>query len=142
MLKPSSFSKWIAIIALLGLNGCSKTKVITREDLRSAFRSAESFAAELELFSDYVRQGRSTKSFAQNHATDLIQEITETEKELRGVPETGTDQALQACQSGLESLREEAAQIPKLMGDDRALKLESAKLAQYRQHLSEAGHSI
>src|SRR4051812_36333192 len=137
VLRPANLRDTAAILALALCCGCSKPKSPTRDDLRSALRSADSYAAEIEMFIDFVQQGHATKQFAVNHAAQLSREIEEDEKDLRGPAQSGTEQVQQACRAQFELLRYEITRVATLMGNDGELQTEKARVAQSRQLLAQ-----
>jgi hypothetical protein len=131
-----------SVLALALCCGCSKPKSPTRDDLRSALRSADSYAAETEMFIDFVQQGHATKQFAVNHAAQLSRQIEEDEKDLRGPAQAGTEQVQQACRAQFEFLRNEITRVATLMGNDGDLQTERARVAQSRQSLAQTGAGL
>lgn len=80
-----------AVLLLLVSTGCSRKKTLTSDDLKSQLTQAISFAAEEEMFVDYVRAGRATSNFAEQHAAYLDAEIQRSADELaKVVPQSGT----------------------------------------------------
>ena len=131
-----------SVLALALSCGCSTPKSPTRDDLRSALRSADSYAAETEMFIDFVQQGHATKQFAVNHAAQLSRQIEDDEKDLRGPAQAGTEQVQQACRAQFEFLRNEVARVAMLVGNDGGLRTEKAKVAQGRQLLAQTGAGL
>ena len=81
----------ITVLLLLVCTDCSRKKTLTSEDLKSQLTSAISFASEEEMFVDYIRAGRSTSNFAEQHAAYLNAEIQRSADELaKAVPQSGT----------------------------------------------------
>jgi ribosomal protein L29 len=70
----------IAFAALLC--GCSRQKIVGRDDLRSDLTAAISLASETETFLDYSRSQRTTSHFAEGHLAYLAQTASESAKEL------------------------------------------------------------
>jgi hypothetical protein len=62
-------------LAVTSSAGCSRAKTIGRDQARSEIRSARSFAAELELFLDFVLQGHATRGYAEGHTAYLEDEV-------------------------------------------------------------------
>ena len=118
------------LLALVAFCGCSRHKVLTADDLRSELFSASSYASEVEMFIDYVRQGKATKRFAHAHALQLAQEIAHSEQELADVtPRPQDAKSFQSCRAELDFLRRELPIIPLLIGNDDALRAERARVA-------------
>jgi uncharacterized lipoprotein len=132
----------VSVLALALCSACSEPKSPTRDDLRSALRSADSYAAEIEMFIDYVQQGRATKQFAFNHAAQVSRQIEEDEKDLRGPAQPGTEQVQQACRAQFEFLRNEVKRVATLMGNTLDLQTERARVAQSRQLLAQTGAGL
>jgi len=120
----------VTLPPFLALCACSSHKILTSDDLRSELVSANSYASEMEMFIDYVRQGQATKTFAAAHARQLATEIAHSEQELASTtPQPEDEKAFKSCKGELEFLRRELPVIPTLMGNDSALRLERAKVA-------------
>jgi hypothetical protein len=105
-------------------------------------RAADSYAAEVELFIDYVQQGHATKQFAVNDAAQLSRQVQEDEKDLGGPAQPGTEAVQQACRAQFEFLRSEVTRIATLMGNDDELQRERARVAQSRQLLAQTGAGL
>ena len=60
----------VILVSLLGI-GCSHQETIDKDKMRSRLRSAMSFNAETDMFVEYLRQGRATRHYAQEHAAYL-----------------------------------------------------------------------
>ena len=91
-----------AVLLLLVCTGCSRKKTLTSDDLKSQLTRAISFASEEEMFVDYIRAGRATSNFAEQHATYLDAEIQRSADELaKAVPQPRT----QSSESGLQDPR-------------------------------------
>jgi len=133
----------VVLLAVSALGGCSNHKVLTPDELRSQLFSAYSYASEVEMFVDYVRQGRATKIFAEGHARQLAKEIAHSEQELAGAtPQPQEAQAFQSCKGELDFLRRELQIIPTLIDNDDALRSERAKLAAKHHELAVAASTL
>lgn len=142
-----SWPRYICFVTVLpafvALSGCSSQKVLTQDDLRSELLSANSYASEVEMFIDYIRQGRATTRFTEAHAAQLADEIGNSRKELdTETPQPATRELFESCKAQLDFLRRELSLVPTLMGNDNLLRSESAKIAARRQRLTEAGSSL
>ena len=88
------------------LAGCSRTKTIDREQARSALREARSFAAESELFLDFMRQGKATGRYAEGHAALIEDELAQSAKELEEAsPEPEAEDSVRESRSVLAAAR-------------------------------------
>ncbi len=129
----------VVLLVVSALCACSGQKVLTPDDLRSDLFSANSYASEVEMFIDYVRQGQATKIFAETHARQLAKEIAHSEQELAGAtPQPRDAKAFESCKGEFEFLRRELPIIPTLMGNDDALRTERAKVAAKHRHFAAA----
>lgn len=126
-------------LAFLSLCGCSGHKVLTKDDLRSQLISTNSYASEVEMFIDFVRQGHATKRFAESHAFQLADEIGHSQKELEAAtPPPQYMKRFDSCKAELDFLRRELPIIPTLLGNDEALQAERARVAANRHRLAAA----
>lgn len=131
------------LLAFVALCACSSHKVLTADDLRSELFSANSYASEVEMFIDYVREGRATNTFAANHASQLANEIAHSEQELAGAtPRPKDAKTFESCKAEFDFLRRELPVVPTLMGNDYALLAERGKVSASHQRLSAAASSI
>jgi len=127
------------LIALLWVSSCARRTSLTRDDLRSKLVSASSYAAELEMFIDRVRQGRVTKLFVQGHATQLEKELKRSAEELdHSTPQSGTEPPFQECRKEVNFLRRELVLLPTLTGNDGALQSEREQIKRSRERLADA----
>jgi hypothetical protein len=82
----------LACLALVALTSCSHQKPLSRDELQSKLRSAESIAAETRTFLDYVGQNRATGHYAVGHLEYLASELSHTARELReALPPAGAE---------------------------------------------------
>jgi len=133
----------VALLPFLALCACSSHKVLTPDDLRSDLFSANSYASELEMFIDYVRQGRATKIFAEAHARQLAKEIAHSEQELiAATPQPQDAKAFESCKGELEFIRRELLMVPSLIGNDDALRVERAKVGASNHQFSLAASAL
>ena len=132
-----------ALLLLLAFTGCSRRKTLTPDDLKSQFTSAISFASEEEMFIDYIRTGRATSNFAEQHAGYLDAEIKRSAGELaKAVPQPGTESALQRCRIQLSELREELWKVRIHRGDSNALSATKARVEEIRHGLEQAKSAL
>jgi hypothetical protein len=104
--QAKAAAKACATTFLLLLAGCSRTKAIDREQAQSELRQASSLAAESELFTDFVRQGKATRRYAEGHAAMLGDEIAQSAKELdEASPEPGAQDSVRESRSFLAAAR-------------------------------------
>jgi len=128
----------ILTLATLSMAACSGGKSISRDEVRSGFRSASSFTAEIEVFIDFVLQKRSTRPYAEEHAAYLKDEIEQSARELgRAEPEPDAKEAVRECRGALGELARELNGIrAAARGNDRdALVAARARTRQIRESL-------
>ena len=104
----------IILIALLlaGFSGCSRKKTIDSNEALSEIRLADSFAAESQMFVDYLFAGRSTRSYAEGHAGYLEDAIANEINQLqRATPESVAATAVRECLTALGQLRDQIGGI-------------------------------
>ena len=131
--------KLTAVLLLLVCTGCSRKKTLTPDELKSQLTSAISFASEEEMFVDYIRAGRATSNFAEQHAAYLDAEIQRSADELaKAVPQSGTQSALQLCRIQLNQLREELWNVRTQREDNNALSATKARVEEIRRDLEQA----
>jgi hypothetical protein len=132
-----------ALILLVALTGCSGHKVLTPDDLKSQLTTAISFAAEEEMFIDYISAGRANRNFAEQHAAYLDEEIARSADELaKALPQPATESALQQCRIQLNQLRNELWNVRVHRGDNDALSGAKARLEKIRQDLEQAKSTL
>jgi hypothetical protein len=132
-----------AVLLLFACTGCSRNKVITPDDLKSHLTSAMSFASEEEMFIDYIRAGRSTRNYAEQHAAYLDAEIARLADELaKAVPQPATESALQQCRIQLNQLRNELWNVRIHRGDQNALAASKSRLEKIRRDLEQAKSAL
>ena len=131
----------VLVLALASLTGCSHRKSIGRDQVQSELRSARSFAAESEIFIDFVLQGHATRRYADGHSAYLEDAIEESAKELdQAVPESDAKDSARECQTQLHMLAREVSGIRAAIGNDdkNALIAARGRIAQIRQSLEKA----
>ena len=128
-----------AVLLLLVSTGCSRKKTLTSDELKSQFTQAVSFASEQEMFVDYLRAGRATSNFAEQHAAYLDAEIQRSADELaKAIPASGTQSALQLCRIQLNQLRAELWKVRMHREDKNALSADKARVEEIRRDLEQA----
>ena len=101
----------LAITAALPV-GCSGRKSISRDEVQSEIRSLRSFAAEAEMFLDFVLRGQSTRRYAVERALYLEDEIRRSEQDVeQAVAAPGAEDSLQKVRNGLGRLIGEISNI-------------------------------
>jgi hypothetical protein len=131
----------LLVFALASFTGCSHRKSIDRDDVRSELRSARSFAAESEIFIDFVLQGHAIRRYAAGHSAYLEDAIEESAKELdQGVPQSDAKDSARECQTQLRMLARELSGIRAAIGkaDKNALVAARGRIRQIRQSLETA----
>ena len=132
-----------AVLLLVVSTGCSRKKTLTSDELKSQLTRAVSFASEEEMFVDYIRAGRATSNFAEQHAAYLDAEIQRSADELaKAVPEQGTQSALRRCRIQLNQLREELWNVRKHREDKNALSTSKARVEEIRRDLEQAKSAL
>jgi hypothetical protein len=132
-----------AVLLLLVCTGCSRKKSLTSDELKSQLTRAISFASEEEMFVDYIRAGRATSNFAEQHAAYLDAEIERSADELaNAVPPPGTQSALQRCRMQLNQLREELWKVRIHWDDNNALSTAKAHVEEIRRDLEQAKSAL
>jgi len=132
-----------AVLLLLVWTGCSQKKTLTSDELKSQLTRAISFASEEEMFVDYIRAGRATSNFAEQHAAYLDAEIQRSADELaKAVPQSGTQAALQRCRIQLNQLREELWKVRMQREDKNALSASEARVEEIRRDLEQAKSAL
>ena len=136
-----------AVVLALGFSlvlcACSRHETLTTDELRSQLISARSLAAETEIFLDYVRQNRATKSYAQGHIKYLTEEIERSREELQqSSPAQGEGNAVQQLRAQFDALNAELHIIRGKLDDANALTTAKEHIAKIRQALDEANSGI
>ena len=125
-----------ALAALLA--GCSGKTPAGRDQVESEIRSARSFAAESELFLDFILEGRATRPYAVEHAAYLEEAIRQSADELR----PGAADVLRECQMELALLRQERSRAAAAVDDRQALAAGKARIRKIRERLEKANASL
>jgi hypothetical protein len=123
------------------LAGCSRRKLIDRDEARSAIRSARSFAAESVAFIDFAVEGRATHHFAEAHAAYLQNEVERSAKELESaVAEPAAAASVSDCRMQFYQVVAELSDIRAALDDDDKDRLlaSKARMEQIRENLEKA----
>jgi uncharacterized membrane protein YccC len=140
---PSSFA--VLALAAVFVAGCSRNKSISRDQARSEIRSARSFAAELQMFINFVLEGRGTRHYAEEHTAYLEDAIEQLTKELEhAAPEPDAKDSIRECQTGLSTLARELSAIRTAIArDDKdALAAARGRVTQIRKSLENASSHL
>jgi len=128
---------------ILILCGCSRQKILTKDELRSELTSAKSLARETEMFLDLVRQNRVTKYYAQGHIEYLIEVIERSKEELEeSSPAQGEEDAAQELKVHFYQLNTELRSIRGRLDEQAAVAAAKEHFAQIRHALDGADPSI
>jgi deoxyribodipyrimidine photolyase len=131
------------VLAAAALTSCLRKKTISRDELRSEIRSAYSFAAEAEMFIDYIRQGHATHYYADAHASYLKDAVKQLQRELgEAAPEPGTEKIIPEFRTSMELLCRELSGIATILGDNDALAAARARIENIRKNLEKASSSL
>jgi hypothetical protein len=134
---------FFALVLILVTCACSRSKILTKDELRSELISARSLAAETDMFLDSVRESRATKNFAQGHIGYLTEEVERSIRELReSSPSPGEQDVLQKLREQCDSLKTELHRIRASVGDEAALATAKQHIATIRQTLDQLNSSI
>ena len=128
---------------LLLVDACSHQKTLDKQDLLSEVTSAESLAAESQMFVEYALQHRATKHFAKGHVEYLAEEAMRSAKELQqDLPPQGQDETLKKLRGQLQALSAELRTISGALEDDGALATGKKHIATIPQALHEVKSSL
>ena len=127
MLGRVSRRKHILILLIcLVLASCSRSKTVSRQELRSDLVAAVSLASETELFIGQLLEGRATPAFARGHLDYLRQEATRAADTLREAHAgEGMAGQLESCRAQMAALAlllaglENRAEATDKLSDDR-----------------------
>lgn len=127
------------ILFLCMAAGCSRQHVLNRERARSELRVADSFASEFQMFLDFVREGRSTRPYAEGYLEYLQDAVTQRAKDLeQAQPDKDTQGAVHECLADLWQLRGEIAAVRNKMSGGANFTLEQQEVGQMRNRLKRA----
>ena len=133
----------LTVLLLVASTGCSRNKVLTPDDLKSQLTTAISFAAEEQMFIDYIRRSRYTHDFAEQHAAYLDAEIARSAHELsQAVPQPAIESQFQKCRTQLNQLRDELTGVRANLRNDPALAATNIRLEKIRHDLEQAKSSL
>ena len=125
--------------AVATLTGCGKSKTISRDDARSEIRSALAFAAESQMFIDYIRSGHATHQYAAGQAAYLEKAVRQSLKEIgEGTPEPGIEEAVRECRTLLERLARELRAMGGSINNDAALAAARGRISIIHKGLKDA----
>ena len=133
----------LVCLALAPLISCSRQKPLSRDELQSKLRSAESIAAEAGTLIDYIRHGRATHPYATGHIEYLSSDLARIAKELHNsLPAADASaqfgdgsQQVDALAEALNDLRSRIAQSDTLAPDQD-------QIARIRNALQQAVSSL
>jgi hypothetical protein len=133
--RPATPLIVFALVAA-SLAGCSRKKSIGRDEVKSEIRSARSFAAESEIFIDFVLRGHATRHYAEEHSAYLKDAVEQSTKEFReGAPEPDVENSVRECEIKLSMLAGEISRIQTAIGNDdvEALLASKGRIRQIRE---------
>ena len=118
---------------------CSRTKSIDRDQIRSEIRLARSFAAESEMFIDFVLEGRATRPYAEEHAAYLEDAVEQSAKEIEGrATDSVAEDSVRECRAQLAMIARELSGIRGAVSDTNALGGARERIRQIRERLEQA----
>ncbi|HVX67613.1 MAG TPA: hypothetical protein VHA11_13460 [Bryobacteraceae bacterium] len=127
----------VLALAAAASPGCSRGKRIDRDRAQSEIRSARSFAAESEIFLDFILQGHATRHYAEAHAGYLRDAVEQSAKELdTAAAEPDAADSLRECRIRLREIARELSGIPTATRDRPRLAAARARLGQIRESLT------
>ena len=143
----NSLATLLFVLALAGVSlaGCSRKKPIDRDEAQSKIRSARSFAAESDMFVDFVLQEHSTRRYREGHSAYLEQAVEQSSREFgQTAPEADVENSVRECRSNLGMLARELSRIRAAVssGDDDALLAAQAKIRHIRESLERANSRL
>ena len=129
-------ASFVLLLALVC--GCSHQKTLSHEELRSEAKKAVSYAAETELFVDFIRQQHSTTHYAEGHPTYLEQEIEDSVKELtQSIPEPSDEHTARLLNAALHALSDALRAVQSSPMDDQTLAVAKARATAVREKVQE-----
>jgi hypothetical protein len=133
----------VAFFALSVLTSCSQQKPISRDELASKLRSADSIAAETSTFIEYVMQRRTTQHYAKGHLDYLLPEVSDIAKELRdALPPRGAEAQLDNCREQMQALAAALSKLSRNVDRPEELVREQAQIAAIRKELERTISSL
>ena len=125
-----------ATLLLVFLPGCSHTKKLSRDDLRSELTKAISFAAETELLSEVVRACLATPRNAQEHASFLTDEIKDSLETLeRSQADPADEKTVAELNAALRTMASESEAIASSLSNDAAAAAVQEQAVRIREQL-------
>lgn len=133
----------LVCLALAALTSCSRQKPLSRDELQSKLRSAESVAAETGTFIDYVRQERATDQYAKGHVEYLSSELDRIAKELHeALPPADAEPEFTEGRTQVEALAAELSKVRGRIDHPDELAREQERIAAVRNALQQAVSSL
>ena len=133
----------VAFFALSLLTSCSHQKPISRDELASKLRSADSIACETNTFIDYVREQRATKDYAKGHVEYLLLEVSTNSKELRdALPPPGAQAELDNSRRVTQALAALLGKLSRNIDRPEELADEKAQIAAIHRQLEQVISSL
>lgn len=130
-------------LALAVLTSCSRQKPLSREELQSKLRSAESIAVETVTFIDYVRQKRATDQYARGHAQYLSSELERIAKDLHGaLPPADGEPEFTEGRTEVDALAAELSQLHVRISQPYELAGEQDRIAKISYALQQVVSSL
>jgi hypothetical protein len=133
---------WMHFVGLMGILSCfisCAPKPINPSELSSDLLSLSSYAAEAELFIEYLEAGEATNEFAQGHITYLIKAVQETSKEIEAVPPSpGLAYRLAECREQRVFLSAQLTRLSQNLGDPRTLGQVKKSIQRIREAFDQA----
>jgi len=133
----------LVCLALAALIGCSRQKPLSRDELRSKLRLAESSAAEAGTFINYVRQERATDLYARGHLKYLSSELARIAKELHNaLPPPDASAQFADGSRQVDALAAALTDLGSRFGQSNELAREQDQIARIRKALQQAVSSL
>jgi hypothetical protein len=133
----------LVCLALAVFTSCSRHKPISRDELQSKLRSAESIAAEAGMFLDYVRDKRATHQYARGHIEYLLTNLERTDQELHeALPPAGGEQRFIHARQEVDTLLAELRKVRSRIGAGEDLYEDQRRIAAAREALQQAVSSL
>ena len=133
----------LVCLALAALTSCSRQKPLSRDELQTKLRSAESIAAETGTFIEYVRQKRATRQYASGHIEYLSSEIGRIANELHAsLPPADGAPEFSEGRKQVVALAAELSELRGLIGHPDELAREQDRIAAIRNALQQAVSSL
>jgi hypothetical protein len=141
--RSLSLTSFLVLFFVLASVSCSRSKTISRAELRSDVLGAISLASETELFTNQLQEGRVTAAFAKGHFEYSFKEATRSANELRqGYADSRIAGALENCHAQLESLATLLGDLKEKPFDKERLSAASQQAARIRMILQHAKEEL